>query len=66
MNWIGSCSGDASEMEFSSTVAQGILMCAPWTPERSFHGVFKVRTVFMIKLICFCLFPCVDICTDGG
>lgn len=52
MNWIVSCSGGASEMEFSATVAQGFLMCAPWTPECSFYGVFKVRTVFIIKLIC--------------
>lgn len=31
VNWVGSCSGDASEMEFSAIVVHRTLMCAPWT-----------------------------------
>ena len=29
-NWISSCSGDTSEMEFSTTVVPRTLTCAPW------------------------------------
>ena len=65
MNWISSCSGETSEMEFSATAVHRTLMCAPWT-QGTLSGGLQVQNCFRNKTMIFISFFFFTVLTFPG